>query len=637
MLNYMRKHATGLVAKIFMGLLVLSFGVWGIGDVFRNSGSKQNIVTMKGADISKQEFDTILNRMQQMYGEKERELTQSPQFRITLLNKMINQKIMARAAADAGLEPSQAPLMKAISNNPSFKGTDGKFNAARFRDTLRQNDLTEAMFMQKVREDLSAALVTETVTTGVAVPDSWVASLYKTREEQRTADLVMLDTSLIPPVAAPKEDEIKTFYEESKGRFSIPETRTLEYAVFSAKDALKDTQKTPDEAALKAKYEEKKASFATPEKRAIEQYLAPTQAAADSVVEKLKSGSSFDTLQKQDTKLEGSFTKLGSLTKEALPQEAADAVWALAEGTYSAPIQTSFGWHVFYVSKVEPARTASFDEVKDALMEAAQTEGAEQALNTLANTLEDALAAGSSLEEGMKSAGLTNVSIQTIENIEAGAERIAGATITPLQKKVIESGFSLQSGETSNLQLLDGKDYYLVRVKEVNPEHAQPLEEIKGKLIAQLQERATQRAMRTKAEEIAKELKAAKSDAELQKALTKYNLRLTSSGKIKREHDSSNGKNLTEGFIIELFNLKKNEVSSPYPLPDGQFVIGILRDVFPAPEVAADDKDNATMKDIRTELARNLPDEYFQQYLMYLRKKYDVEINMDALQLTPEE
>jgi hypothetical protein len=56
MLNAMRSHAGGLAAKILLGLLILSFAVWGVEDMLRNHGSAGPLATVGGHEIPRAAF-----------------------------------------------------------------------------------------------------------------------------------------------------------------------------------------------------------------------------------------------------------------------------------------------------------------------------------------------------------------------------------------------------------------------------------------------------------------------------------------------------------------------------------------------------------------------------------------------------
>jgi len=59
MLDALRRGASSFLAKLLLGLLILSFGVWGIADVFTGFG-RGNVATIGDTDITVPEYDRVL-------------------------------------------------------------------------------------------------------------------------------------------------------------------------------------------------------------------------------------------------------------------------------------------------------------------------------------------------------------------------------------------------------------------------------------------------------------------------------------------------------------------------------------------------------------------------------------------------
>ena len=72
MLNSLRRHATGWVAKVLFGILVVSFAIWGIGDIFRAPQAAARWPKSPARDITvrevSNEFDGRVRQMQQQFG-----------------------------------------------------------------------------------------------------------------------------------------------------------------------------------------------------------------------------------------------------------------------------------------------------------------------------------------------------------------------------------------------------------------------------------------------------------------------------------------------------------------------------------------------------------------------------------------
>ena len=62
MLQAIRSRAGSLVVKALFGLLILTFGVWGIGDIFRNRPTDTVIVTVGDHSIRGEELQAAVRR-----------------------------------------------------------------------------------------------------------------------------------------------------------------------------------------------------------------------------------------------------------------------------------------------------------------------------------------------------------------------------------------------------------------------------------------------------------------------------------------------------------------------------------------------------------------------------------------------
>jgi peptidyl-prolyl cis-trans isomerase C len=121
------------------------------------------------------------------------------------------------------------------------------------------------------------------------------------------------------------------------------------------------------DAAVQAKYEEVIKNFPKEKEVHLRHILVDTKEIALSVIKALKNATDFSKLAKSKSK-DGTAKDggdLGFIRKSELPQELADAAFALKVGAYSQdPVKTDFGWHVLKVEQVRDALPPKFEEVK---------------------------------------------------------------------------------------------------------------------------------------------------------------------------------------------------------------------------------------------------------------------------------
>ena len=126
----MRKASSNWLGKIIMavvmGVLIVSFGVWGIADIFKGFG-QSTLAKVGGTEISAEQFRQIYtDKLQQIGRQFGRPLT-SEQARAFGLDRQVLQQTIAEAALDEearrmGLGQSDAEVMRSIFSDPNFKG-----------------------------------------------------------------------------------------------------------------------------------------------------------------------------------------------------------------------------------------------------------------------------------------------------------------------------------------------------------------------------------------------------------------------------------------------------------------------------------------------------------------------------------
>ncbi len=118
---------------VVMGVLIVSFGVWGIADIFKGFGQSK-LATIGSTEISIEAFRQIYNdRLQTLSRQFGRPLTQE-QARLFGLDRQVLQQVVAEAALDEearrmGLGQSDAETLRVIHNDPNFRGINGQFEA----------------------------------------------------------------------------------------------------------------------------------------------------------------------------------------------------------------------------------------------------------------------------------------------------------------------------------------------------------------------------------------------------------------------------------------------------------------------------------------------------------------------------
>jgi peptidyl-prolyl cis-trans isomerase D len=191
MLNSMRKYATGWVVKVLFGVLILSFAVWGIGDVLRAPQTGVALAEVAGSEVDQREvmreFDRRYQELQERAGGG---LTRQQAVAFGLLNQALDQTIARRLvdahARELGLTVSEAELAAAIRDNPALTGPTG-FDRSRFDTFLRSVGMTERDYVEALRQDTVRGRLVEGVTGAAAAPAVAPSGCWPTRASAAAA------------------------------------------------------------------------------------------------------------------------------------------------------------------------------------------------------------------------------------------------------------------------------------------------------------------------------------------------------------------------------------------------------------------------------------------------------------------
>src|SRR5436305_906313 len=359
MLRGIRKASSNWLGKavmaVVMGVLIVSFGVWGIADIFRGFGQSK-LAKIGNTEISIEAFRQIYTeRLQQLSRQFGRPLTQE-QARLFGLDRQVLQQTIAEAALDEearrmGLGQSEAEIMRTIYADPNFKGLSGAFDPARFQATIRQFGYTEQRYLAEQRRVGLRPQIAGTISAGLEPPKVMIDALTRFQNEQRAVEYVKLDAAQAGAIDQPSPETLAAYCDDHQTQFGAPEFRKLSFVVINPEEIGKWTEVTDEDA--KKVFEQNRDRLGTPEKREVSQMVFPNEGDAQAARTRITSGTSFDDIAKERN-LNLADVDLGMITKSAIIDPAiADAAFALPSGEVSQPIQGQFGVALVKIGKIE--------------------------------------------------------------------------------------------------------------------------------------------------------------------------------------------------------------------------------------------------------------------------------------------
>lgn len=550
MMDSMRKAAKSWVAKLLIGLLAVSFGVWGIADVFKFA-SVNDLATVGSEQITAEAYSKAFqNRLQEISRQTGQGITPE-EARVYGIDKGVLEYLVQGAALDGEakklkLGVSNTFLAQDLMTNPTFTDSAGKFDSGRFKQLLAENGYSEATYFAAERERLLRDALTTTASGGLQVSAGLLEAQYRFDNEQRDARYFIVATA-DSEVPAPTDDEIKKEYEANPAAYTAPEFRAV--AIMKAEPADIAAKITLTDQDLAEGFDKYKGEFFTPEKRTILQITFPSLADAQAAQAKLAGGADFLALAMERGFTEADITFADKTKTDFVDPAIADAAFALAQGAVSDPVKGALSTALLKAVSITPEQQSTLDAVKQQLSDRLKLEQAMEQIQSTYDAVEDARAAQTNFEE---IAGKAGIPFQLVAATDAqGNDKAGAAVVIPHKDDVLKAAFSSDVGVENDAISLDN-GYVWYEVREVVPAALKPLDQVKD------QARAAVVAAKVRAlsEEKAKKLvERARAGAKLEDLAAEVKAQVQTAQGLKR---TEQGDGFNRAAVLALFSVPDN-------------------------------------------------------------------------------
>ena len=513
LLEAIRKRTGSIVVKVLLGLLILSFGLWGIGDYVGGVSTARSVADIGDVEISPAEFQNEvrreLNRYRMVLGDRFTfEQAETLGIVDAVLRKLISQTLFHLGAEGLDVTVGDDEVRKRITGDEAFQGAVGGFDRARMLSALQTMGLSEDQYIALVRDQVARDQLVGSVAAGARVPDRLAERIFRHRKERRVAETVLIADAAVTGLPEPDPAALEQYHRDHATRYTAPEFRALTVIRLDAADLAEEIAVSDTE--LREAFEAREDEFNTPERRAVEQMIFEDEETARRAREQLLRGRAFAAVAREVANMDADGIDLGSVTREEMLPEVAAAVFTLGAGAISAPVASPLGWHILRIGAVERERRKSLDEVRDSLAEEIAMERATDGLYELANRLEDALGGGATLEEA---GGRLNLGLVRIAAIGPKGRDRDGKPIADLPRgQFLTVAFETGAGEESTLIEAGSDGYFILRVDAITAPELRPFATVRGRVADDW----TEERRRDRAKELAEHvLERARSGASL--------------------------------------------------------------------------------------------------------------------------
>jgi peptidyl-prolyl cis-trans isomerase D len=620
----MRKASSNWLGKtimaLVMGVLIISFGIWGIADIFRGFG-QSTLAKVGGTEISIEQFRRIYTeKLQQIGRQFGRPLTMD-QARAFGLDRQMLQQTIAEAALDEearrlGLGQSEAETMQTIYNDPNFKNVSGAFDPARFEATIRQFGFSEQRYIADQRRVSLRRQIAGSLSAGLEPPKTLIDGLGRFQNEQRSIEYVKLAAAQAGTIDPPSPEALAAYFDDHKFQFRAPEYRKISFVAITPEDIGKWSEVSDDDA--KKLFEQRRDKLGTPEKREVSQIVFPNVEEATAARDRIASGLSFDDLAKERG-LSASDVELGLVTKsEIIDPSISAAAFALPTGDVSQPVQGKFGVVLVRVGKIEAGIEPSYESVAAKLKNEIGIERARAKVGELRDKMEDERGGGASVIEAAQKLGLTAVTIDAVDR----SGRLPDGQLAPNIPRgldVVSQAFNSDVGvDNDPISFRGGFVWY--DVLGITPSRERSLDEVKDQVEAKWRDDQIASRLRAKATEMATKLD---EGGKLAEEATNAGLKVETAAGFKRDASLPG---LPASAIALAFRTAKDGAGQTAGAGPGEWIVFRVTDVSVPPVDAASDD----FKKLKETLQRGLTDELVAQYLTKLESDIGTTINEAA-------
>ena len=380
MLELIRNHSKGWLAKLILAAITIPFALFGIDQYLSGAGANVPVAKVNGDEISLQEYsntlESVRTRMQSQSEQYDPTIFDGPAFKQSILDGLIMRRLVNAETVDENFQIGDKQLSDHILKMPEFQ-ENGQFSEDVYQKTLEQNGLTASKLESSIRNDLVVQQARDDLASLAFAPKSLAESAVQYSYQKRDVSKAEIKASAFISEVNVEPEEVKAYYEKHKDKFRVPEKVKMEFVLLSAASLINGVNVTDEE--VKAFYDQNLDKFQGDEQREASHILlgfgvSATDADKEQAREKaleiiaqLKADPKrFEELAAKFSQDPGSAAKggsLGSFGRGAMVKPFEDAVFNMEVNQIGDVVESEFGYHIIRLDGVS-GTSSSFDSLK---------------------------------------------------------------------------------------------------------------------------------------------------------------------------------------------------------------------------------------------------------------------------------
>lgn len=589
-----RKFFTKAIVLLLVCLLIFM----GIGNLLSNDDERKELAKVGKEVITSDEYKLLYQNYEKQISGSDVSKEQVKKLKYDLLNALIEQKLLFNLISELGLKVGEESIKSHIKNTKYFQDDKGEFDHNKFHQTLNSLHITEKEYIEKLEKILPAMMFMTSlfkdnypITFGESVDEQ----IYKNRYQTRVVDIVKITEDAITDVPEPDDQALLDLYERNKSNFYYPEYRTAQYISLDQKYFEDQIRISDEEVDSIIEHQELK------NQRDIFNVIFPTKEKAEIARRALEeSKASFEQIIEEFNKVKLDETRVNNITKDFLPENMREKVFALKTGEVSEVLTSNFGWHVIKVESIHQISDEDLVDLKKDIRSVLTNQKSFEKVNDFINQVNYKIYNGATIEEISNN---YNLPIQTIGPVDASGKDQSGNEVGN-SSDFISFIFSREKDQKSYFKGV-GDIVVGVKISDIVPPKLQNFEESRESAIKLWRSEFIKERMFKMGQEVAVQLREKTDLEEMQ------GIKLVKGQQIQR-----NEQNYPFSFIEEIFNMKTtNSVTDPIQY-NNEIIIGVLKQMHSS-------NGKLNMLDTGKRVMISLKE----QLISYLKSKYRVEVN----------
>lgn len=494
-------------------IICIPFALFGVNSYF-SGGGPDYAAKVNGEKVSFNSFQNAYQQqraqLSQMFGGRIPEgFDAATMIGNQAMGTVVTGEVIRQSTIENQLAVSDEALAQSLIDIDGFE-VDGRFDKERYQLQLQSMGVSATEFENQFRSDLINRQFSDSViATGFALgtENSRIENL---RNQRRNLSSITFDLQTKADSLVIADDAAQTYYDDNTAEFNNPQKVTVEYIEINIDDLSASIEVTDEK--LKDFYDQNKTRWVTPDRRDASHILLAVDGdesekleLANSLIDRINSGESFEDLAKEFSDDPGSGAKGGSLgefDRGVMVAPFEEAAFSMEEGSMSEPVLSDFGYHIIKLNKIIPERGQSLDEARVEVEEQYRIEAAETEYFSVSELLSNAAYENDdSLEPAADETGLELKTSEWIDiNSTDGIGQYPQVITAALSDEVLNQGLNsevLTVGENHSIVL---------RTLDHEEEQPKPFEEVKDDIVKILQRNGATEELTALADDVIEQL-----------------------------------------------------------------------------------------------------------------------------------